>query len=152
MRAGVAVFRAGTKKGRFELIEADLAGLKSSVMSGESDSVDGNLRVAVYYAARSFVEVPAPAITGAELEVTIPLSIIPRRLATVAPGHVLRIQFRGSSLEHGPLLNATVTDKAKALGQYQLKLRILDWDKLARYWRTRIENSRTRPRSGRSRA
>jgi hypothetical protein len=95
--------------------------------------------VAIYYAARSFVQLPAPAVTGGKVEVAIPLSVVPSKLAAAAPGDRLRMQFRDSDARSSPMLNVRIANKQKALGQHVLELEILDWDKLARYWRVRIE-------------
>jgi hypothetical protein len=101
--------------------------------------------VAVYYAARSFVELPAPTMTGNTVEVTIPSSTVPRKLATAAPGDRLRMQFRAGGSRPSPMLNVRITNKQRTLGQHVLELEILDWDKLARYWRLRIETPDVAP-------
>ena len=113
--------------------------LSPSATASESDSVPSDYWVVVYYAARGYVELQTPTITGGIVEVGIPFSIVPRKLATAMAGDRLRIQFRGKGMKPSPTLKVRIAHKQKALGRHVLQLEILDWDKLARYWRIRIE-------------
>ena len=116
-------------------------GRSPSAMPGSSGSMPDDFCVAIYYAARSYVELPAPTLNGAAVEVAIPLSVLPRQLAEAAVGDRLRIQFRGKNVKKSPLLKALIVGKEKTLGRHVLRLEILDWNKLARYWRVRIEET-----------
>jgi hypothetical protein len=110
-------------------------------MPGESGNMSDRFCVAIYYAARSYVELQTFAIDGASIEVEIPLSVLPRQLGAAVAGDRLRIQFRGGSAKPSPILKVVILSKEKALGRQVLRLGILDWDKVARYWRVRTEGT-----------
>lgn len=95
--------------------------------------------VAVYYAERSCVEFASPTVSGNLIEVSAPLSVMPRRLADTSRGERLRVRFRGKHAKPSPLLDAAVVDKQRILGRHLLRLEVVEWDKLARYWRSLIQ-------------
>ena len=121
-----------------DLMQARLE-VSPSAMPGENGSLSEHFCVAIYYAARSYVEVQAPAMTGATVEIAIPLSSLPRQLAVAVMGDRLRIQFRSKKVKPSPMLNVVIIGKQKDLGRHVFQLEVLDWDKLARYWRIRTE-------------
>ncbi len=99
------------------------------------------MQVAIYYAARNYVEIERPTIVGSAIQVAIPITVAPVKLATAAVGDRIRIQIHGVDGQASPILRAVVAAKAEALASHRLVVAIEEWDKLARYWRTRFESA-----------
>jgi hypothetical protein len=97
------------------------------------------MQVAIYYAARSYVEIERPTIVGSAIQVAIPLTVAPPKLATAAVGDRMRIRIHGVDGQASPILRAVVVAKAEELASHRLVVAIEEWDKLARYWRARFE-------------
>jgi hypothetical protein len=108
-------------------------------MSDEHQRGRGDFEVAIYHAARRYVEIANPPIVGSAIEVTLPMSSIPSKLATAVVGDRIRIRLNGTDAQTSPMLWAVIEEKARQLESFRLTLGIQEWDKLARYWRARFE-------------
>ena len=108
-------------------------------MPEERQRARGDFCVVIYYAPRSYVEIERPIVVGSVLEVAIAVTAVPPKLATAAAGDRIRIQLHGVEGQTSPILGAIIAAKAEEPGSHRLKVRIEEWDKLARYWRARFE-------------
>jgi hypothetical protein len=110
------------------------------------DGDSSEFSAAVYYAPRSYVEIESPQIAGDTVEIAIPLTELPTKLASADLGAHLRIQFRGKRAKPSPLLNAAIRNIERTDDRQIMHLQVLDWDRLARYWRLRSETPNEPPR------